>query len=121
MNKKKVQKIENQSSISTNEFLNFKKEIIERIRWIAKKNKKVDEKLEQISQNILDIQTNTNKEITEINRSTEIQNDINSGIKLLIVRKCKDYNYLIKFLKKLAIKNINLFYNNKKFEKLNFK
>ena len=46
-------------------------------------------------------------------RSTEIQNDIDSGSKLLIVKKCKDYNYLIKFLKELAIKNINLIYNNK--------
>ena len=83
MNKKKIQKTENQSSIYTNEFLNFKKEITEELDELRKKIKKVDEKYEQISQNILDIQT---KQFTEI--LNEIKNmPMNRKKKLVTIKQ----------------------------------
>ena len=38
-------------------------------------------------------------------RKQEIKNDINNLGKISIVKKCKDYNYLINFIKEIAIKN----------------
>ena len=66
MNRKKTQKIENQSYISTNDFINFKKEIKEELEELRKKNLTLEEKLSQTTKNILDIQKNTNNQFNEI-------------------------------------------------------
>ena len=49
-------------------------------------------------------------------RKQEIKNDINNLGKISIVRKCKDYHYLINFIKEVAIKNEYLCYKIKGLE-----
>ena len=49
-------------------------------------------------------------------RKQEIKNDINNLGKISIVKKCKDYNYLINFIKEIAIKNEYLCYKIKGLE-----
>ena len=49
-------------------------------------------------------------------RNQEIKNDINNLGKISIVRKCKDYHYLINFIKEVAIKNEYLCYKIKGLE-----
>ena len=50
-------------------------------------------------------------------RIKEIKSDIENLGTTLIVKKFKDYNYLVNFIKEIAIKNENLCYKYKKLEK----
>ena len=57
---------ENKSYISTDEFINFKKEIREEFEEYMKKNQALEDKLSKMIENILDIQANINIKINEI-------------------------------------------------------
>jgi len=66
MRKNKTEKIQNETFITTQEFINFKKEIKKEINNIKNNNELLDNKLDTISDNLNSIQTNTNNQFVNI-------------------------------------------------------